>query len=358
MIGWYAHHHGLGHLTRARCTIAHMEEEVTLFSSHPAADAVALPLDVDPPRSAACATAAAPAGLHYAPLGVPGVRQRMTAMAAWVEATDPDLVVVDVSVEVAALMRLLSVPTVVVRQHGRRDDRAHLTCYADASLLLAPYPSWLEDPWVPDWMRDKTVYAGGFSRFDEALSRRGRGTPGAPDVPDVPDPMAAARSALGVNPAERIVVVLDGIGGTGCWPVADAVAATPGWRWVTLGAGGPDATWIEDPLPWLRAADVVVTHAGHNAVMEVAAARRPAVVIPQDRPYDEQGHKARRLHESGVAHVEATWPAPSRWAGVLATAAAMGTAGAVRLVDGLGAQRAAQAVGDTARQFGRQVQHA
>ena len=38
----------------------------------------------------------------------------------------------------------------------------------------------------------------------------------------------------------------------------------------------------------LRAADVVVTHAGQNAVAEVAAARRPAVVVPKDRPYGEQ----------------------------------------------------------------------
>jgi hypothetical protein len=45
---------------------------------------------------------------------------------------------------------------------------------------------------------------------------------------------------------------------------------------------------VEDPTSALRDADVVVTHAGQNALAEVAAARRPAVVVPQDRPHDEQ----------------------------------------------------------------------
>jgi hypothetical protein len=355
MIGYYAHHHGLGHLTRARATIAQLDphvrrDGVTVLSSHPGANAMRdvdvdvefLPLDVDPPRSGACATAPPPVALHYAPLGVEGVRRRMAQMAAWVDATDPDLVVVDVSVEVAAFMRLLSVPTAVVRQHGRRDDDAHLRCYADASVLLAPYPDWLEERRIPQWMRDKTIYAGGFSRFDDHI--------------DQVDPMQA-RAQLDVSQDARLVVVLDGTGGTSPWPVGQASAATPGWTWRTLGHGVTGSAWVDDPFTWLRAADVVVTHAGHNAVMEVAAARRPAIVIPQDRPYDEQGHKADLLEAAGIAEVAHRWPAPHRWPALLESAASRDVDAASRLVDGHGARRAAVALTEASRRYGRQVQH-
>ena len=55
-----------------------------------------------------------PEALHYVPLNHPGVRARMAGIAAWAERTDPALIVVDVSVEIAILARLLSIPTVVV----------------------------------------------------------------------------------------------------------------------------------------------------------------------------------------------------------------------------------------------------
>ena len=40
---------------------------------------------------------------------------------------------------------------------------------------------------------------------------------------------------------------------------------------------------------------MVVTHAGQNAVAEVAAARRPAVIVPEERPFHEQRTTARAL---------------------------------------------------------------
>ena len=54
-----------------------------------------------------------PLAFHYAPLGHPGVRDRMAAIARWAAEADPALLVVDVSVEVALLARLLAVPTIV-----------------------------------------------------------------------------------------------------------------------------------------------------------------------------------------------------------------------------------------------------
>ena len=109
-------------------------------------------------------------------------------------------------------------------------------------------------------------------------------------------------STTGRNPPRR-----ERAGGYS-WPGAPAVstsvrrscgrrrAATPEWRWEVIGPApaGPDPAnltwcgWSSEVWPRLCAADVVVTHAGQNALAEVAAARRPAVVVPQDRPHNEQ----------------------------------------------------------------------
>lgn len=345
-IGWYAHHHGLGHISRALAVAEHLPG-ITIFSSRPAPGVEQLPMDVEPPRSAACAAEPDPVNLHYAPVGVDGIRSRMGTLASWVTTHDPALFVVDVSVEVATFMRLMSVPTVVVRQHGHRDDPAHRMGYANAQSLLAPYPQWLEDPDAPDWMRERTTYTGGFSRFD------GR------DVDHT-----AARLRVGVGEEERVVVLMSGADGRTGWPVAPTVQATPGWRWVLVGRGwagvaGASATgWLEDPFDWLCAADVIVTHAGHNTVMEAAAARRPLIVVPADRPHDEQRSKAWSLEASGSALVRHTWPDPEDWPSLLDEAAAADPEMARPVCDGAGALRAAQHLHRTAALMGRQVQAA
>ena len=99
------------------------------------------------------------------------------------------------------------------------------------------------------------------------------------------------------------MLVLSGRGGTELTldELAAAQAETPGWTWTVLGP--PGRRWVADPWPLLCAADVVVTHAGQNAIADVAAARRPAVIVPQPRPFDEQATTARALDAAGLAVV-------------------------------------------------------
>lgn len=331
-VGYYAHHHGRGHAARAAAVLAHVRAPATLFTSLPGPDVPAgvdlVRLPDDAPRSDADRAPAPP--FHYAPVGHPALRQRMAALAAWA-AEGPDVLVVDVSCEVAVLGRLLSLPVVVVRQHGARWDAAHRTAYGLATALLAPFPPSLEELDAPDWIREKTVYAGGFSRFD------GRPQPPVPDGPPR-------------------VVVLGGGGGEGpgsdpAWTPADVAAAAraaPGWRWTLLGADasdGPDTLnavgWTDDPFPHLAAATVVVASAGHNATMEAAAAGRPLVAIPERRPFGEQRRKAEALARVGAARVCDRWPAPDAWPALLAEARALDPAPLRALVDGDGARRAA-----------------
>jgi hypothetical protein len=90
------------------------------------------------------------------------------------------------------------------------------------------------------------------------------------------------------------VVVLSGRGGghPDREQIRTAAADAPAWRWQVLGGAGD---WCEDPGEAVRAADVVVVQAGQTAIADVAACRRPAVVVPAARPFDEQRATARAL---------------------------------------------------------------
>ncbi|AZM56014.1 glycosyl transferase [Streptomyces sp. WAC 01529] len=301
MIGYYVHHQGLGHLHRAQCIAAHLPRPVTILSSLPRpaawsgpwvglpADAASNPLDPT-----------ARGRLHWVPLHHPGHRERMGAIADWIRRERPELFVSDVSVEAAALARLMGIPVVVAAMRGDRQDEAHRLGYDLADALLAPWPESLPEPgWPAHWLA-KTLHTGSISRYD------GRPRP-APHGPGSP-------------PGKEVVVML-GAGGNDldAGRLREAQRATPEWSWTVL--GGPDGCWVEEPWPVLCRARVVVTHAGQNAIAECAAARVPAIVIPQDRPHGEQHATARALHASGLATVVDTWPHPGVWSGLLEEAA-------------------------------------
>ena len=139
------------------------------------------------------------------------------------------------------------------------------------------------------------------------------------------------------------MVVLNGTGGTSLGPaVRTARAANPAWDWVILDriAG----TWVDDPWPLLCSAEVIISHCGQNAVAEISAARRPAILIPQDRPFDEQRTLAGALPTmpGGVpATVLDSWPNANRWSGLLDQAAGLDGAQWSVWNDGDGAARAA-----------------
>ncbi|GEL23426.1 hypothetical protein PSU4_23800 [Pseudonocardia sulfidoxydans NBRC 16205] len=307
MIGYYVHHHGRGHLTRALEILAAHDGPATVLSSMPrptdgsapGVDWVDLPRDdeTQPPQDPTAGGV-----LHWAPRHDPGLRGRMAAITAWIERTAPRLVVVDVSVEVALLCRLAGVPVLVVAMPGDRTDRAHRIAYDAADALLACWPrEVLDPPWPSAWTA-KTRFVGALSRYDDRIAT----SPAAFDG-------GSADSGPGrsQNP-RRSVVVLLGAGGhdVGDEDLAAAARATPGWNWTVL--GGADG-WLPDPWPLLRGADVVVTHAGQNALAEVAAARRPAIVVPQRRPHDEQFAAAAALAQAGLATVCPRWPDPAVW---------------------------------------------
>lgn len=297
MIGWYVHHHGWGHLTRLQAVRPLLDDEVTVFSSLPRPASlparttwVALPSDADPvidargvSRPAAdLGDVTAGGALHWAPVGHPGHRTRLATIAAWVAEHPVRAFVVDVSVEVTALVRLLGVPTVAVAQPGVRTDAPHRLGYDLADRIVAP--------WAPDTIEavglagheDRVRRVGAISRHD------GRPRASAPDDRRV----LFLHRTLDAERLQRTIALL----------TAD------GWAVDTAGARDDDR--VDDVWPLLCRATVVVSAAGQNSIADLAAAGARAVVIAQDRPFDEQAETARALDSLGFAQTARADAAP------------------------------------------------
>jgi hypothetical protein len=327
-----------GPIGRAEALVAHLRSQVTVLSTADLRDAPlgdALRVRLPSPSASGPASATAwhpdrPASVAPS-LGPDGAAE----LVAWLEQEDPELLFVDGPSDITLFARLVGVPVVALRRHGRRSPAQRQLIDRRAVGSLAPYPRELagadedEDP--------RTVHAGLLSRF-------------AGQVPD----RAGARRALGVDDDRRLVTVIcgqDGLGISGEELLA-AGAATPGWRWHLLGrcrasqlaapANVHRFGWVHDPWPHLTAADVIVAGASPSTVAEVADANVPLVVVPRASRDDEERRFADTLGAVGAALPLGAWPAAGRWATALAAAAALDPAPLATLRDPGSARRAAE----------------
>ena len=168
MIGYYVHHQGHGHCSRATAVAGQIGTDVVALTSASLCDPAFSEVitlerdDADPEPSDVDVHGL----LHWAPRHDGGLRTRMAQVAEFVAERTPAAVVVDVSVEVTLFLRLLGVPVIVTAQPGVRDDLPHQLAYRAADAIIAPWPAEL---YQPGWLREhlsKTVFTGGISRFD------------------------------------------------------------------------------------------------------------------------------------------------------------------------------------------------
>ncbi|MGB3799642.1 MAG: glycosyltransferase, partial [Lewinella sp.] len=174
---------------------------------------------------------------------------------------------------------------------------------------------------TPDWIREKTRYLGGFSRYDDRT-----------------ESVAECRQALNLPPTARIATVVNGSGG-GAQEVShwQAIArACPHWTFLLVGQvpvmeelppNLKRVGFVDDTFPYLRAADVVVGSGGTNTMMEVGAARRPFLSMPEPRPFDEQVCKMKALERLQLTRVVETDLPPAKWPDILESTAGLDTGG-------------------------------
>ncbi|CAN5332263.1 hypothetical protein BH09ACT1_BH09ACT1_27980 [soil metagenome] len=323
MIGYYVHHRGLGHLHRALAIAAKLAEPVTILSSLPRPESwdggwIDLPVDTDvAPRDAR-----AGGTLHWVPLGSTGLRTRMTTVSTWITAERPSAIVIDVSVEVAMLVRLHGVPVITFAQPGDRTDVPHTVGYGIAAAVIAPWPARFDPLRVSPGVDLPLRHTGAISRFDIASGAR-------------------------VNP--RQIAVLNGAGGRGVSAlglvVAEARRRSTGFDWIELTDAPADVV-----AKTLRESAIVFAHCGQNALAEIAVSRVPAVLVAEERPHEEQTAMAESIAGSGLPAFVTAPEAVLDWTGTLTTVRGYDGALWSEWCDGLGAERAAAVIEGVARE--------
>ena len=214
---------------------------LTVLSSRPrpagwAGEWIELARDDDGNGSALDPTAGG--AVHWAPLHHPGLRRRMATVAAWIDEVRPRLMVVDVSVEVALLARLMGIPVVRHGLAGDRSDAAHRLAYQAADGRAGP--------------------VAGLG----AAGRRRRG-PAASGRRDLP--LCRPRARRHARPGRRVLVLMRPGRHRRCPPSSSTPLAPPRPAGNGRRSGRRWATGCADPWPALVDADVVVCHAGQNA---------------------------------------------------------------------------------------------
>jgi hypothetical protein len=319
---WYVHHQGAGHWRRALAVVRRLTREVVLISSaeppgplpeHARWVRLADDFPLDPGRTPARVEAGGT--LHWAPPHHRGLLDRHGAILAEAAQLRPSLAIVDVSVEVAVLLRASGVPVIAVRLPGQRTDFAHRLGFDLADEVVMPVPA----HWGLQTGLARTVSVGLVSGLvtGPVPARFGTGRiPGQPQEPGSPD-----RSADGP------VVIVVGQGGTRIDPAVCVRIASevPERKVRVMGldhplemslSTTPNLTFlgrIPDPSHELAAACTVVANCGLGALADTVSARRPLVVLPEDRPFGEQRASASALRSNNEAVVLDYLPASGGW---------------------------------------------
>lgn len=291
MIAYYAHQHGSGHSNYAQLFALRSPENFIIFTSYAfkfkkALNVVLLPSEDPDGTQAPPGAVDLPDYLHYSPVGQHSIQQRSADFITNCVKRKVKLVIVDVSVEIAALCRAASLPYAYVRLPGRRNDAGHLQAYQGAVGLLAYFPESLEDENTPEWIRKKTRYLGFFNRFE------------------------VSENMLKPESIKNVVIISGGGGHKNL--EASLLKISQRFKNARIDLFGDFKTgeipsiitvhgYHQDLHEFIRKADVVVANCGLNTISELLHLQKVIIAIPEDRPYQEQEVLYKKLVEHKLA---------------------------------------------------------
>lgn len=225
----------------------------------------------------------------------------------------PEVMISDVSAELAQYALLNGVPPVVRRLSGSRTDDAHLNAYRD-STMIAYFPESAEYATTEYPFGDRTIYTG-LPMPPELVAAVAGYTP-----PKVHQPKDGSRAK---------VIYLTSLGGEGVNlqdlnRVAEQTRDRFDWEIVGItnsrtGRKLDENTWEEDPScqpaenvtlrgvvtdpnRYLADANIIVTSGGSDAVRDAATTLKPVVIVPEQRPFREQLRYAQGLQRATNAN--------------------------------------------------------
>ncbi len=199
--------------------------------------------------------------------------------------------VIDVCVEIAMLMRLCGIPYIYMAMHGERSDLAHTQAFKAADRLLGSYPEQLENRETPDWVKAKTIYVDGIANvedFDETSTKKPQYFPENKFIILLIKPKG--KSSLSVDYIKKFSEEIDD------------------YYWYGIGFEREDSgknytveTFVDDSLPYIRSADIIVANTGNNSVLEAGYFDKPLITKPERRFFNEHEMKAKALSEKNLA---------------------------------------------------------
>lgn len=330
-VGYYAHHHGSGHCRQADKLAAllpvNLRKHFIVFTSLAAdaypfttvAEEQIVRLTPEDEREDDILLGRAgeywqPESLHYSPVGNSDIQTRSWQIISSIEEYKIDLMIVDVSVEVAMLCRVTSVPYLYVRLAGIRDDTPHVNAFAGALALLAPYPRTLEAAETEDWLKQKTLYldflAGENSKpinYDDFVA----------SLKNLSADNDANLSlggkielASNTEQKQKIITLIKGYGGHEAIDakLPELRVLQPDALIISLGPIADDkrsyvdiATQVPDVSPFIAHSDLLIIACGLNGIAQAYHNETPLVVLPDQRPHREQEVMAEALIAQGRA---------------------------------------------------------
>tara|TARA_Y100000782_G_scaffold4962_1_gene5929 strand:+ start:183440 stop:184465 length:1026 start_codon:yes stop_codon:yes gene_type:complete len=184
----------------------------------------------------------------------------------------------DYSMELSLIARLSGVPTVIFKQHGHylNDPLSKITIDS-AELLIAPFPNLEEfNPW-----EDKTIYTGFFSRY----SPEQKMLDNFKDVTIIPgssSELSDSIETLAISNPSRVFTVIG---------IKDFQSKAK--NVVSLGR-------VKSIKEYLNT-KIVITAAGNNSIAEILSLGINPIIVPEERPFKEQLHKAELLEKQNLA---------------------------------------------------------
>ena len=313
-LGYYAHHHGSGHCRQidklAALLPVDAKSQLIVFTSLSPDDYSFSSLDkqqiirlqaedecADDVLKGRAGEYFQPASLHYSPVGNSNIQKRSHQILDTIYQHHIDLMVIDVSVEVAMLCRAASIPYLYIRLPGIRDDTPHLNAFAGALALLAPYPRLLEATMTPEWVGKKTLYLDfinttqqkelNYHEFMKILTK-----------------LNTSNLKDWKEDAPTIITVIKGYGGHKAidMKLPELRRLLPNAFIISFGPINDNmrchvdiAAQVNDVTPFIQHSDYLVMACGLNAVSQAYDYATPLVVLPDDRPHQEQEVMAQAL---------------------------------------------------------------
>ena len=293
MIGYYAHGHGSGHCNCANIfskvfgtSLIVLTDRKHSFDS--SCRVVGLENENYDGTEYVTDDFPEPRALHYAPVNLSKLTYRNRTVLDTVLRMDVSLLIIDVSVEMAMLARVSSIPYAYVRLQGDRTDLPHLNAFEGASFLLAYYPREMESIDTPAWIVNKTIYLGFLSKFlfDCHVSER---------------PMEYRSSR------RPILAHIKGFGGgrrNDLSPLSDnfdVFAIGPRNKSESSCSKTIDIGVVDNIGPYIEHADTVVAACGLNLTSEILSLGKRFLAIPEIRHFKEQYYMAHNLDRLGWA---------------------------------------------------------